>query len=59
MCAPKDIDWTKSRPDIEDMIRRGSTLEFIGRKYSVSRQRIFQVIKELGISVKSEKDDIK
>ena len=59
LCAPKDIDWRKSRPDIEDMIRRGSTLEFIGKKFGVSRQRIYQVIKDLDINVKSEKDAIK
>lgn len=59
LCAPKDIDWKKSRPDIEEMIRRGSTLEFIGRQYGVSRQRIYQVIQDLHINVRSAKEDIK
>lgn len=56
--APKDIDWEKAKPDIEAMLKAGCTYAFIGNKYGgVSRQRIFQIIKDLGLQgAKTSKD---
>ena len=47
--APKDIDWKKAKANIEEMLKEGCTYQFMGAKFGVSRQRIQQVISDLGI----------
>lgn len=56
--APKDIDWTKAKSDIESMIKEGCTYQFMGNRYNVSRQRIYQVIEDLGLSAPKRKKDL-
>jgi len=39
-------DWVKEEESIVDMIQQGCSLQFMGNKYGVSRQRMLQVIQK-------------
>lgn len=48
-----NINWEQELDTIKEMIEQGATLVAIGEKYSVSRQRVKQILQKYGLITKS------
>lgn len=44
------MNWEKEKDTIKEMVLSGVSMEEIGKKYNVSKQRIYQLLTKFGIS---------
>jgi len=48
-------EWDERKSEINELMKSGASLAFLGKKYGVSRQRMSQVLKEIKVQVISSR----
>lgn len=48
------MNWEEEKDNIEKMVASGKSMESIGKKYGVSKQRIYQLLTKFGISTNAK-----